>query len=78
MSTSQLAKKSKFWVGLWIYLGVLLAAELLVERHSHFGHHGIDASFGFFAFLGFVASVVCILFALLIAMVLRVKESYYE
>ena len=64
---------------LWIIFIAILAgtvlAELFVHRHSLFG---IDESFGFNAWYGFVACVVLVAVSRLIGFVLKRADTYYD
>lgn len=71
-------KKSKFWSLLWVYLVLLLVLEMFVVRQSYFGSNGLDASFGFFAAFGFLASVFCVVVAIVLGMICHVRETYYD
>ncbi|MGE0256531.1 MAG: hypothetical protein AB7N54_09230 [Alphaproteobacteria bacterium] len=64
---------------LWgIFAAVLAAtvlAELLVERHAHFG---IDAIFGFNAWYGFGGCIVLIVFSKVLGAMLKRTDTYYD
>ena len=76
MASSQ--KKSRYWLFFWIYLSLVIVSEFFVTRYSYFGSKGVDGYHGFFVSLGVFASLLCILLAILIGMICRVKESYYD
>jgi hypothetical protein len=65
--------------GLWMIsigaLAVLVALDLVVAHHPHFG---IDATFGFGAWYGFAACVVLVLFAKLVGNLLKRPDTYYD
>ena len=64
---------------LWrAFIGVLaltLAAELFVTQHAYFG---IDGSFGFNAWFGFLACAALILFAKGLGAFLKRSDDYYD
>lgn len=63
---------------LWrIFGGVLvltIAAGLLVHSHGYFG---IDGTFGFNAWFGFLSSVAMVVFAKLLGFLVKRPEDYY-
>ncbi len=64
---------------LWILFAVILAATVLadafVARHPHFG---LDGTFGFGAWFGFLSCVVLVAFAKLLGFVLKRPDTYYN
>ena len=65
----------KLWAGFIVVLVVTVIAGLFVHQHVHFG---IEDSFGFFAWYGFVTCVGMVVFAKLLGMFLKRSEDYYE
>jgi hypothetical protein len=65
----------KLWIFLYAVCGLLIIPDFFTHRHSYFG---FDGYFAFFAILGFVSCAVLILFSKLVALVLKVKEDYYD
>jgi len=63
------------WIALFATCGLTVAAELVIQRHPHFG---FDGFFGFYALLGFVSCAVLILFSKLVALFLKTREDYYD
>jgi uncharacterized membrane protein YhdT len=65
--------------GLWVVFVLILAATVLADffvvHHSHFG---LDGSFGFGAWFGFVSCVVLILIAKLLGIILKRPDTYYD
>jgi hypothetical protein len=65
---------------LWkLFIGVLAATvlvDLAVEHHG--GLFGIDESFGFAAWFGFVSCVVLIALSKLLGVFLKREDSYYD
>lgn len=65
----------KLWIMLYVLCGLTVAPDLFSHKHPHFG---FDGFFAFYALLGFVSCAVLILFSKLVALVLKVKEDYYD
>ena len=65
----------KLWILLYAVCGLLIIPDFFTHRHSYFG---FDGYFAFFAILGFVSCAGLILFSKLVALVLKVKEDYYD
>jgi hypothetical protein len=63
---------------LWRIFGVVLvlvvAAGLLMKPHGHFG---IDDTFGFHAWYGFLTCVVMVVVAKLLGFLVKRPENYY-
>lgn len=67
--------KRMLWIMLYLVCGLTVIPDFFTFRHAYFG---IDASFGFYAILGFLSCAVLILFSKLVGLVLKVKENYYD
>jgi len=65
----------KLWFGFMTILATSLIAGLFVHQHEHFG---IEQSFGFFAWYGFITCVGMVLFAKLLGVFLKRSENYYQ
>lgn len=63
------------WILFALILAGLVALDLVVAHHPHFG---IDGTFGFGAWYGFAACVALVLFAKLIGLVLKRPDTYYD
>ena len=69
---------------LWIIQGVILALALLPEffihHHAHFPDQGtrIDATFGFFAWYGFLTCAAMVVGAKILGVFLKRKDTYYD
>ena len=63
------------WIGSSIMLAILVLLDLAVEHHPHFG---IDGTFGFGAWYGFVACVALVLFAKGLGLILKRPDTYYD
>jgi len=55
-------------------LGLSVSAGLFVDQHAHFG---IEGSFGFYAWYGFVTCVAMVVLAKLLGIFLKRPEDYY-
>jgi hypothetical protein len=64
---------------LWIVFAVILAATVVAQVviHPH-GVFGIDGSFAFNAWYGFLACVAMILFARLLGAAIKRRDTYYD
>jgi hypothetical protein len=64
---------------LWIvFIGILsltILSELLIHKHEYFG---IDGSFGFSGWYGFITCVAMVVAAKLLGYILKRKEDYYD
>ena len=65
----------KLWLMFIAILLVTLVASLFVHQHESFG---IEDSFGFFAWYGFVTCVGMVVFAKLLGIFLKRPEDYYD
>lgn len=65
----------KLWIGSSIGLGVLVLLDLFVEHHPHFG---IDGTFGFGAWFGFVSCVILVAGAKAVGVLLKRPDDYYD
>jgi hypothetical protein len=65
----------RLWITFIIVLVVLVALDLVVVHHSHFG---VDGAFGFGAWYGFLSCVVLVVFAKAIGAVLKRPDAYYD
>ena len=63
------------WVGFIIVLIVLVALDLIVAHHPHFG---IDGTFGFGAWFGFLSCVALVGFAKALGALLKRPDTYYD
>lgn len=65
----------KLWIGYIIILISTVVAGLFVHQHESFG---LEDSFGFFAWYGFVTCVGMVVFAKLLGVILKRPENYYD
>jgi hypothetical protein len=65
----------KLWIIFIAILAITVIAGLFVHQHQSFG---IEDSFGFFAWYGFVSCIGMIVFAKLLGLFLKRPEDYYE
>jgi hypothetical protein len=64
---------------LWLIFGGVLALTVLAEIFvAHDAHFGIDGTFSFHAWYGFLACAALIGAAKLLGLVLKRPDSYYE
>jgi len=63
------------WITFIITLIATLVAGLFVHQHESFG---IEDSFGFFGWYGFITCVAMVIFAKLLGLFLKRPENYYE
>ena len=64
---------------LWITFAAILAATVLTELAGDIhGHFGVDSTFGFNAWYGFLTCVAMIVVAKLLGTFLTRKDTYYD
>ncbi len=63
------------WVGFAVVLALTVVAGLFVHQHVYFG---IEDSFGFFAWYGFVTCVAMVVLAKLLGIFLKRPDDYYD
>jgi hypothetical protein len=63
------------WVVFILVLIVLVALDLVVAHHPHFG---IDGTFGFGAWFGFLSCIALVGFAKALGAVLKRPDTYYD
>lgn len=62
------------WVVFAIVLAVLVAFDLLLVPHPHFG---LDGTFGFSAWYGFISCVILVALAKLLGTLFKRADDYY-
>ena len=65
----------KLWIVFIAILTLTVLADLIVTHHPHFG---MDGTFGFGAWFGFISCVVLVLFSKALGAVLKQPDSYYD
>ena len=72
--------RKKLWVIQGILLVLVVLPEFFVHHHPHFEDKGIhiDASFGFFAWYGFLTCAAMVIGAKLLGFILKRKDDYYD
>ena len=65
----------KLWIGFIVTLIFAVVAGLFVHQHESFG---IEDSFGFYAWYGFITCVGMVVFAKLLGIFLKRPEDYYD
>ncbi len=70
----------KLWMILAAVLLLVLLPEFFVHHHAHFPERGtsIDASFGFFAWYGFLTCAAMVAGAKILGIFLKRKDTYYD
>jgi len=66
---------ARLYRGLWIFGGVLIAADLVAHRHAE---TAFDGWFGFYGLYGFVACVALVLAAKALRRIVMRREDYYD
>lgn len=65
----------RLWVVFGVILGLTVVAGPFVHQHVYFG---IEDSFGFYAWYGFVTCVAMVVVAKLLGIFLKRPDDYYE
>ncbi len=65
----------KLWIGSLAMLALTLFAELFIDRYSKFG---IDGTFGFGAWFGFISCVVLVIGSKALGAILKQPDTYYD
>lgn len=63
------------WIGFGVILALTVAGDLFVHHHEHFG---IDDSFGFYAWYGFLTCLGMVVAAKVLGIFLKREDTYYE
>ena len=65
----------KLWIAFIIILALTLVADFFDKPHPHFG---VDGSWGFGAWFGFIACVVLVVFSKALGVILKRSDTYYD
>ena len=65
----------KLWIAFIAILVLTVLGDLVVEHHPHFG---VDGTFGFGAWFGFVACVVLVVLSKVLGVFLKRSDTYYD
>ncbi len=65
----------RLWTAFIAALGALVLMDFLIEHHPHFG---LDGTFGFSAWFGFLSCVGLIAFATVLGKILKRSDRYYD
>jgi hypothetical protein len=65
----------KLWILFIAILAATVAGDVFVTHHPHFG---LDGTFGFGAWYGFLSCVVLVAFAKLLGVFLKRPDTYYD
>lgn len=70
----------KLWLILIAILLLALLPEFFIHHHPHFEQDGftLDASFGFYAWYGFVSCAGMVAAAKILGIFLKRKDTYYD
>jgi hypothetical protein len=63
------------WVGFILVLVLLVGLDLVVAHHPHFG---VDGTFGFGAWFGFLSCIALVAFAKALGAILKRPDTYYD
>lgn len=63
------------WIIFIVILVVTVSSELLIHKHEHFG---VDGTFGFSAWYGFLTCAAMVVGAKVLGYVLKRGENYYD
>jgi hypothetical protein len=65
----------RLWIVFAIVLTATVLADLFIQHHSYFG---LDGTFGFGAWSGFLSCVLLIVFAKALGAILKRPDTYYD
>jgi hypothetical protein len=65
----------KLWIAFSVVLAVTVLMDLVVVHHPYFG---LDGTFGFGAWFGFVSCVAMVIVAKLLGLFLKRPDTYYD
>ncbi|OOZ75043.1 hypothetical protein BOW49_01120 [Solemya velum gill symbiont] len=70
----------KLWLIQLLILALALLPEFFMHHHPHFEDQGmsIDASWGFFAWYGFLTCAAMVAAAKILGIFLKRKDTYYD
>jgi hypothetical protein len=63
------------WVAFILVLAVLVALDLVVTHHPHFG---LDGTFAFGAWYGFLSCIALVVLARTLGAILKRPDTYYD
>jgi len=64
---------------LWVVFIAILAGTVLADFFiDHHGEFGVDGTFGFYAWFGFVSCVVLVFGSRLLGVLLKRRDDYYD
>ena len=70
----------RLWAIQAVILLLALVPEFFVHHHAHFTEQGVqvDATFGFFAWYGFLTCTAMVVGAKILGIFLKRKDTYYD
>lgn len=63
------------WIVFIAVLAVTVLLDLVIEPHPHFG---LDGTFGFAAWFGFLSCVILVAFSKALGFILKRPDDYYD
>lgn len=66
---------NRLWIVFTVVLAALVLMDLIIEHHPYFG---LEGTFGFGAWFGFVSCVALIVFAKAVSFILKRADTYYD
>ncbi len=65
----------KLWIGSIVALVLLVATDLWIHHHAHFG---LDGTFGFYAWFGFLCCVAMVVGSKVLGAMIKRPDTYYD
>ena len=65
----------RLWIGFGVVLALLVAGDVFVHGHAHFG---IEGTFGFYAWYGLITCVAMVIFAKGLGVLLKRPDTFYD
>lgn len=65
----------KLWIGAVVVLVLLVATDLWIHHHAHFG---LDGTFGFYAWYGFLTCVAMVVGSKVLGALIKRPDDYYD
>lgn len=65
----------KLWIGGIALLAVVALLDVVIHKHAYFG---VDGTFGFYSWYGFLTCVAMVVFAKVLGIILKRGDDYYE
>lgn len=65
----------RLWTGFAVLLSLLVLADIFIHPHAAFG---VDGTFGFYAWYGFLACAAMVLLAKALGVLLKRPDTFYD